>query len=242
MTPDMIDAMIDAGLTREQMAALIKHELSKQEEAKVAKRAADAARQRKSRASRASRGVTVTECDSPLPSPNGPPPQTPPPLNPPSCPDQAVTAEANPPYSRQAQPEAGQGKVDYDEVHGWVAGLVGSHPVATNLDISPIVSLVRAGFSRERIEIGVRAAVAAAKQPIKSWKSFEGWVKNTSAEVTPIAKPIDLETQWLNKLERWRSKGDWPGVWGDPPGHPCCTIPAAFIAKFDTQNKGERAA
>lgn len=31
MTPDMIDAMIDAGLTREQMAALIKHELAKQE-------------------------------------------------------------------------------------------------------------------------------------------------------------------------------------------------------------------
>lgn len=177
-----------------------------------------------------------------LPSPNGPPPQTPPPLNPPSCPDQARTAEANQAPPRQAQPEAGQGKVDYDEVHGWIAGLVGTHPVATNLDISPIVSLVRAGFSRERIEIGVRAAVAAAKQPIKSWKSFDGWVKNTSAEVQPIAKPIDLETQWRNKLTRYRDKGDWPGGWGDPPGHPCCTIPAAFIAKFDTHNKGERAA
>lgn len=63
-----------------------------------------------------------------------------------------------------------------------------------------------------------------------------------TAKPASIAKPFDLETQWRNKLERWHSKRDWPGVWGDPPGHPCCTIPAAFIAKFDTQNKGERAA
>jgi hypothetical protein len=60
MSPDMIDAMIAAGLTREQMAALLKHELAKQEKAKAEKRAADAARQRKSRLSRS---VTVTACD-----------------------------------------------------------------------------------------------------------------------------------------------------------------------------------
>ena len=187
---------------------------------------------------------SAESAEQPLPSPNGPPPQTPPPLNPPSCPDQARAAEENPASPRQAKPEAGQGKIDYDEVHGWIAGLVGTHPVATNLDISPIVSLVRAGFSRERIEIGVRAAVAAAKQPIKSWKTFDGWVKNTSADVQPIAKPIDLETQWRNKLKRWTEKGDWPGVWGDPPGHPCCTIPAAFIAAFNqpTPPKGAEAA
>lgn len=59
----MIDAMIAAGLTREQMAALLKHELAKQEQAKAEKRAADAQRQRKSRMSRMSRNVTVTACD-----------------------------------------------------------------------------------------------------------------------------------------------------------------------------------
>lgn len=167
-----------------------------------------------------------------LPSPDGPLslPQTPThtPLNPPSCP--AAPAAAEPDAPRQAQPEAGQGKIDYDEVHRWAAELVGTNPVAINLDISPIISLLRAGFSRERVEIGIRAAVAAAKQPIRSWKSFDGWVKNTAAEAKPLAKPIDLETQWRNKLNRWFEKGDWPGGWGDPPGHPCCAIPAAFIA------------
>jgi hypothetical protein len=87
----MIDAMIDAGLTREQMAALIKHELAKQAAAKAEKRANDAARQRKSRASR---NVTVTprdNCDAPSlkdPLPNletvevnpNPPPYSPPAL------------------------------------------------------------------------------------------------------------------------------------------------------------------
>lgn len=50
MTPDMIDAMIAAGLTREQMAALIKHELAKAEEKKAAKRAGNAERQRRFKA------------------------------------------------------------------------------------------------------------------------------------------------------------------------------------------------
>jgi hypothetical protein len=94
MSPDMIDAMIDAGLTREQMAALLKHELAKQEAAKVEKRAKDAERQRKSRRSR---NVTVTprdydgQCATP-PSLNDPLPNletsevslNPPPYSPPA--------------------------------------------------------------------------------------------------------------------------------------------------------------
>lgn len=65
MSPDMIDAMIAAGLTREQMAALLKHELAKQEQSKAEKRAKDADRQRRHRSSR---NVTVTQsdyCDTP---------------------------------------------------------------------------------------------------------------------------------------------------------------------------------
>lgn len=63
-----------------------------------------------------------------------------------------------------------------------------------------------------------------------------------TAKAAPIAKPIDLETQWRNKLKRWTEKGDWPPMWGDPPGHPCCSIPAAFIASFNpTPNTGRAA-
>lgn len=53
-----------------------------------------------------------------------------------------------------------------------------------------------------------------------------------TAKPATIAKPIDQETEWRNKLTRWFEKDDWPGMWGDPPGHPCCKIPAAFIASF----------
>lgn len=146
----------------------------------------------------------------------------------PSAAEASVERDQAPP--RQA--ESGQGRIDLDEVNCWVSGLVGTNPVAVNPDISPIVALIRAGYSRERIEIGVRAAVAAAKQPIRSWKSFDGWVRNTAADAAPIAKPIDRETEWRNKLKRWAEKGDWPPMWGDPPGHPCCSIPAAVIAAF----------
>lgn len=90
MSPDMIDAMIDAGLTREQMAALLKHELAKQEAARAEKRAKDAERQRKSRLSR---NVTVTPSDNcDHPSLNDPQPEltnvqvslNPPPYSPPA--------------------------------------------------------------------------------------------------------------------------------------------------------------
>src|SRR5215207_4166526 len=68
LTPEMVDAMIDAGLTREQMAALMKASLAAEEQKVVEKRAKDAARQRKSRVSR---NVTVTPCDTcDTPSPN----------------------------------------------------------------------------------------------------------------------------------------------------------------------------
>ncbi|MGW9332705.1 HNH endonuclease [Bosea sp. NPDC055594] len=146
----------------------------------------------------------------------------------PSAAEASVERDQAPP--RKA--ESGQGRIDLEEVNCWVSGLVGTNPVAVNPDISPIVALIRAGYSRERIEIGVRAAVAAAKQPIRSWKSFDGWVRNTAADAAPIAKPIDRETEWRNKLKRWTEKGDWPPMWGDPPGHPCCSIPAAVIAAF----------
>ena len=64
ITPEMIDAMIEAGLTREQMAAIIKAAIAKDAARLADKRARDAERQRESRANRAlSRDVTVTECD-----------------------------------------------------------------------------------------------------------------------------------------------------------------------------------
>jgi hypothetical protein len=57
----VIDALVAAGATAEQLAAAMKASLAEQETRLTEKRAKDAARQRKSRMSRA---VTVTPCDS----------------------------------------------------------------------------------------------------------------------------------------------------------------------------------
>ena len=64
LTPSMIDAMLAAGCTAEQIAAVVKASLVDGEAKAAEKRAKDAERQRKSRANRGlSRDVTVTECD-----------------------------------------------------------------------------------------------------------------------------------------------------------------------------------
>lgn len=105
MTPDMIDAMIAAGLTREQMAALIKHELAKAEEKKAAKRAGNAERQRRFKAKNnagnalpAFSDVTTVTDDADLPPPVSPLGPSPRPLtqNPPLSPTiPAAGASAN---------------------------------------------------------------------------------------------------------------------------------------------------
>lgn len=83
LTPAMIDALVAAGGTAEQLAAIMKADLAEREAALVNKRQKDAERQRRHRASR---DVTVTECDiadsvtgpslspSPLPFPQTPKP------------------------------------------------------------------------------------------------------------------------------------------------------------------------
>lgn len=63
----VIDALLEAGATREQLAAAMKASIAEAEQKKTEKRGKDAARQRRSRASR---NVTVTPCDDADPSPN----------------------------------------------------------------------------------------------------------------------------------------------------------------------------
>ena len=64
LSAEVIDALVAAGCTVEQLAAAVKADLAAEEQRALVKRAKDAARQRKSRANRSeSRDVTVTPCD-----------------------------------------------------------------------------------------------------------------------------------------------------------------------------------
>lgn len=87
LTPAMIDAMVAAGCTAQQIAAVVKADLIDRENALSSKRGKDAARQRKHRMSR---DVTVTECDPAPPNDNNsnPPTQT--------TSDEVVTAKRRP--------------------------------------------------------------------------------------------------------------------------------------------------
>lgn len=105
MSPDMIDAMMAAGLTREQMAALIKHELEQDEAKKAAKRAGNAERQRRFKERRRN------NADNALPASSN---VTPPSLNDPQPELTNVQVSLNPPpYSPPAleKPDLGFGEV-----------------------------------------------------------------------------------------------------------------------------------
>lgn len=85
----VLDAMVAAGCTAEQIAAAVKADMAIDEERKASKRANNAERQRRHRERNAMSRVTgVTNGDkrddapSSSPSPLGPPPQTPPPIIP----------------------------------------------------------------------------------------------------------------------------------------------------------------
>lgn len=68
MSPDMIDAMIAAGLTREQMAALIKVELAKEQAKKEARRAGNAERQRRFKERKSNALPALSDVTEALPS------------------------------------------------------------------------------------------------------------------------------------------------------------------------------
>ena len=61
LSASMIDAMVSAGCTAEQLAAVIKADIAERESAANDRRARDAERQRRRRMSR---DVTVTQCDT----------------------------------------------------------------------------------------------------------------------------------------------------------------------------------
>ena len=73
LSPAVLDALLEAGCTREQIVAAVKADMAEAEAAKDDKRAKDAERQRRHRArNAASRDVTVTNGDS-VTSPHPPP-------------------------------------------------------------------------------------------------------------------------------------------------------------------------
>ena len=60
-----------------------------------------------------------------------------------------------------------------------------------------------------------------------TWLNQRRWADYAELATAESSKPSQ-EARWIRMLET-HAQGSWPGVWGDPPGHPGCMIPRSFI-------------
>lgn len=60
-----------------------------------------------------------------------------------------------------------------------------------------------------------------------TWLNQRRWADYADIAAAAGGQP-SLESRWLQMLAS-HAAGNWPGVWGDPPGHPGCKIPRSFI-------------
>lgn len=60
-----------------------------------------------------------------------------------------------------------------------------------------------------------------------TWLNQRRWADYAELAAVEGGRPSQ-EDRWTRMLET-HEKGNWPGVWGDPPGHPGCNIPRSFI-------------
>lgn len=81
---------------------------------------------------------------------------------------------------------------------------------------------------------------AADLMVLRGWQGCEPeWCINAGLKSASggTGKSSD-EVRWRNMLAE-HAAGNWPGAWGDPPGHPGCKIPRSFI---ESHPQTERAA
>ena len=234
--PEIIDAMLEAGCTREQIAAVVKADALAEAEKVAGRREKDRIRQRNNRAksniaSDTSRGHRVTPRDTADPP------------TPPSC----SLKESPPKGGPKKGPPSTPGTLDLLEtklreaagnIDGW--GLTGC------LSLAPIPRLLADGVD---LDLDVLPTVstlcdAARKkgQRIGNWHYFEPAIKDAwrdrvegrRAAPTPkkrTSKPISEWTaeDWKRRLELSRATGVWYEVSGPPPFTPGCLCPPELL-------------
>ena len=168
LTPAMIDAMLSAGCTAEQIAAVVKADMLEREGQAVTKRTRDAERQRRHRHA-VSRDVTVTACDS-VTNPSPPPPLSPqtPLTPPPPHPDKQTRARKGTRLQADWTPEPLSGDTG-QAVQSWPVGAI----------------------ERELSRFRDWAASATGKNAIKSdWQAaWRNWIRKAQDEGR-YGKPI----------------------------------------------------
>jgi hypothetical protein len=226
--PEVLDAMVAAGCTAEQIAAAVKASMAADgaaEEARLAKkRAGNLERQRRFRNAR-NAVSRVTECDTPSPLPPlspSPHPNPKTPLNPPT--PAAVSAPERDFESR-------------------CRGVFGMEPIVGAVDFTPITGLIAEGVVTEvDVLAGCRAAMADPTFRPTYWRQIVGWARRANQErLGKAPKQIGRrephrsqerpdDDAWRMVMRRWHSDGVWHPAFGPPGGSDC---PAHIKAEFE---------
>jgi hypothetical protein len=133
-------------------------------------------------------------------------------------------------------PRAREPTDEFDRLDAALRSLPGieKHPVAANLDISPIYRLVQEGHDfRKKLRplmIEKLKAATAKRKTIKTWSYFEAALRESLNGATA---PLDDE-KWRRLLVIGRESKHWQCVkYGPIPGHPGCRVPVHLLLPGD---------
>lgn len=189
--PEVLDAMLHAGCSAEQIAAAVKAAIAADEGRRAEKRAADAARKRRSRSAVSVVSADVTQCprdiaDTPRPSETRvsptPPSQTqPPPVRPlkgAHYPPEVVVLDDE---GARAAPTQTDADAMVEEIIA--AAIPDGHRLRVDvLAASVCIGWIKSGYDlRQDVIPAVRKALSGRYQ-ITGWRSLTAWVANSHAD------------------------------------------------------------
>ncbi|CAH1678095.1 conserved hypothetical protein [Hyphomicrobiales bacterium] len=151
--------------------------------------------------------------------------------------------------------DASSGKATNEEkvdIVLWMRGAVGTEPVALATDDWQITNLLDEGCTRQDIETGIAAAMAAPNFRLRYWNQLKGWVtraaqdrlaqspKDPAAKLaqTPMAPPSLSDDDWRTYVTRWKQADYWvPRNLSEEPNHPKTLVPEHILAEFGISKK-----
>lgn len=221
--PEVLDAMVAAGCTAEQIAAAVKADYASFEAQADSRRAKDAERKRRQRHAE-SRGHAVTPADiADTPAPLCPPDKEAPK-------PQEITPPISPhpeePRQRFADPVLVlQSIVDPLTARNFSDHCAQRKPRLTAQSAEGVVRVLR-----DVAAAGGNPVSALRLAMDRGWAAgFDiDWLRNAGMKFDARS---DKAVDWAGRLKAFRDKDVWPHSWGPKPGEPGCEAPVELVAR-----------
>lgn len=209
LTPEMIDAMVAAGLTQEQMAAILKAHLAADEAKKASKRANNAERQRRFKERKKQEQEVNGNADNALPCVTGV-------TGSPSDKESPQTPKEINSLSKENPPKGGQKKGSPDDQaalgHVWPADAwdrwyaAYPHKVGKGAAESAFEKIRRSGkVPFDALMVGVERYIRS-KPPHVDYCNPATWLNQArweDAPAAPAAKPAETEAERRRRMQAW---------------------------------------